>query len=44
MTKWESCKNCGKYIPQETYNSQNGLCTVCRIKELIDNLLGGKKN
>lgn len=42
-TKWEACRKCGTYITKEVYNSQNGLCTVCRVKELFGNLLGGKK-
>jgi len=41
-TQWEKCKRCGKYITKKTYDSQNGLCTICRIKELQE-ILGGEK-
>jgi hypothetical protein len=38
------CKKCNTYLPKEEADKQNGLCTTCRVKELIENLEGEKKD
>jgi hypothetical protein len=38
------CRKCNTYLPKEEADKQNGLCTTCRIKELIENLEGEKKD
>jgi hypothetical protein len=38
------CRKCNTYLPEEEADKQNGLCTTCRVKELIENLEGEKKD
>ena len=37
------CRKCNTYLPKKEADKQNGLCTQCRAKELINNL-GGKND